>query len=148
MALKKATFPFTARYALQFYLNRPRAGLNMDMIEKGLEFYNKLSLAYVREWVRGHSDADGNLTFSDVLAAEQGENGIKPVTVRIDESYLTWLRDQLAKHDWNAIPLPDGRTAIISTAVELQVCVGRLGKAINEAISGKDVDETELAPAT
>lgn len=153
MALKKATFSFTARYALQRFLNRPHVGMNVEMIEKGLEFYEKLNLAFIQEWVRDNSEKAGGLPFSMVLKAEIDGKPVAPVTVRIDESYLNWLRDQLKKHDWGQMNVTDPRTGGITSvtvgvALELQVCIGALSKAINEAISGKDVkDETELAPA-
>ena len=151
MALKKATFSFTARYALQRFLNRPRVGTNVDMIEKGLEFYGKLNLAFIQEWVRKNSEKAGGLPFSVVLKAEIDGKPVAPVTVRIDERYLNWLRDQLKEHDWGKTNVTDLRTGGVTSVtvgvpLELQVCIGALSKAVNEAISGKD--ETDLASAT
>ena len=140
MALKKATFPFTARYALQLFLKRPHTRTDVETIAQGLEFYEKLSLAFVQKWTQDNSE-DNILAYSKVLEAEE-----KPTTVRIDEAYLTWLRDRLKEHDWGKVnttnPMTGAVTAItIGVALELQVCIGALYKAVNEAISGTDVDE-------
>lgn len=139
MALKKATFSFTARYALQLFLKRPHAGTDVEMIAKSLEFYEKLNLAFVQKWAQDNSES-GILQYSKVLEAEE-----KPVAVRIDETYLTWLRDRLKEHDWSKVnttnPMTGAVTVItIGIALELQVCIGALYKAVNEAISGTDVD--------
>lgn len=140
MALKKAVFSFTARYALQLFLKRPHTGTDVEMIAKGLEFYDKLNLAFVQKWAQDNSEK-GILQYSKVLEADE-----KPVTVRIDETYLTWLRDRLKEHDWSKVnttnPMTGAVTVItIGVALELQVCIGALYKAVNEAISGTDVDE-------
>lgn len=145
MALKKATFPFTARYALQLFLKRPHSGTDVEMIAKGLEFYEKLNLAFVQKWAQDNSE-NGILQYSKVLEAEVDEEPIKPVTIRIDEAYLTWLRDRLKEHDWSKVnttnPMTGAVTSItIGVALELQVCIGALYKAVNEAISGADVKD-------
>ena len=139
MALKKAVFSFTARYALQLFLKRPHSGTDVEMIAKGLEFYDKLNLAFVQKWATDNSEK-GILQYSKVLEADETS-----VTVRIDETYLTWLRDRLKEHDWSKVnttnPLTGAVTVItIGVALELQVCIGALYKAVNEAISGTDVD--------
>ena len=139
MALKKAVFSFTARYALQLFLKRPHSGTDVEMIAKGLEFYDKLNLAFVQKWATDNSEK-GILQYSKVLEADE-----KPVTVRIDETYLTWLRDRLKEHDWSKVnttnPMTGAVTVVtIGIALELQVCIGALYKAVNEAISGTDVD--------
>jgi len=139
MALKKITVSFPARYALQLFLKRPHSGTDVEMVAKGLEFYEKLSLAFVQKWVQDNSEK-GILQYSKVLEADE-----KPVTVRIDEIYLTWLRDRLKGHDWSKVnttnPMTGTVTSItIGIALELQVCIGALYKAVNEAISGADVD--------
>ena len=139
MSLKKAVFSFTARYALQLFLKRPHSGTDVEMIAKGLEFYDKLNLAFVQKWAQDNSEK-GILQYSKILEADE-----KPVTVRIDETYLTWLRDRLKEHDWSKVnttnPLTGAVTVVtIGVALELQVCIGALYKAVNEAISGTDID--------
>lgn len=139
MALKKAIFPFTARYALQLFLKRPHTRTDVETIAQGLEFYEKLRLAYVQKWAQDNSES-GILQYSKVLEAEE-----EIVAIRIDETYLTWLRDRLKEHDWSKVnttnPMTGAVTVItIGIALELQVCIGALYKAINEAISGTDVD--------
>ena len=141
MALKKITVSFPARYALQLFLKRPHTKTDVETIAQGLEFYEKLGLAFVQKWARDNSDKDGILQYSEVLESDE-----KSVTVRIDEAYLTWLRDRLKGHDWSKVnttnPMTGAITAItIGVALELQVCIGALYKAVNEAISGVDVDE-------
>lgn len=140
MALKKAVFLFTARYALQLFLKRPHSGTDVERIAKGLEFYEKLRLAFVQKWARDNSEK-GILQYSKVLEAEE-----ETVTVRIDETYLTWLRDCLKGHDWSKVnttnPMTGAVTVVtIGIALELQVCIGALYKAVNEAISGADVKD-------
>lgn len=144
MALKKITVSFPARYALQLFLKRPHSGTDVEVVAKGLEFYEKLSLAFVQKWAQDNSE-NNILAYSKVLEAEVDDEPIKPITVRIDETYLTWLRDRLKGHDWSKInttnPMTGAVTVItIGIALELQVCIGALYKAINEAISGADVD--------
>ena len=141
MSLKKITVSFPARYALQLFLKRPHTKTDVETIAQGLEFYEKLSLAFVQKWERDNYNKDNILPYSKILEAEE-----KPITVRIDETYLIWLRDRLKKHDWGKVnttnPMTGAITAItIGVALELQVCIGALYKAVNEAISGVDVDE-------
>lgn len=135
MALKKVVVSFPARYALQSWLNRPRPDLRMESILKGMELYDKFTIKFVSEWVEKNQDNDGNLSFSKVLNSD-----VKPLTCRVDETYLTWLRDQLNAYKWNELPLPDGRVAQIGIPTGLQRGIAALGKAVNEAISGVDVD--------
>ncbi len=136
MALKKVTVSFPARYAMQSWLNRPRADLRMDSIMKGMELHTKFSLDFVPKWIEKNSDDKGTLRFEKVLNSD-----VKPLTCRVDEAYLTWLRDQLDAYKWNEMPLPDGRMATIAIPTGLQEGIAALGKAVNEAISGADVEE-------
>lgn len=144
MALKKITVSFPARYALQLFLKRPHTRTDVETIAQGLEFYEKLSLAFVQKWAQDNSEK-GILQYSKVLEAKVDDESIKPVVVKIDETYLTWLRDRLKEHDWGKVnttnPMTGAVTVItIGVALELQVCIGALYKAVNEAISGTDVD--------
>jgi len=138
MALKKITLSFPARYATQAWLNRPRPDLRMDSILKGMEIYVKFGLEFVSEWADKHIDPNGNLSLKEVLHSD-----VEPIIFRIDETYLTWLRDQLAAYKWNEMFLPDGRVAQIAISTGLQFGIAALGKALNEAISGADVEEKE-----
>lgn len=135
MALKKITVSFPARYALHSWLNRPRPDLRMDSILKGMELYTKFSLEFVSTWTEEHSNDKGVLQFKEVLHSNQ-----KPLTCRVDETYLTWLRDQLDAYKWNELPLPDGRVAQIAIPTGLQVGIAALGKALNDAT---DVEEKD-----
>lgn len=129
MALKKVTLSFPARYALQTFLNRPRASLSMDSIMKGLEFYEKLGLSFIQDWKEKNTDEGGKLRYSEIFEVE-GES----VTVDIDEVYLTWLRGVLENHEWNTVVLPSGQKVIVGVATEFQVCIKSLWRAVNEAL--------------
>lgn len=144
--LKEFTVSFPARYAAQAYLNRPRAGLNADAINQGLQFYRALNLQFVRKWARDHMRIDPvtgetTLDLSDILEAEAEGEAIKPVRVRMDQDYLVWLRDTLKTHNWNEFVTRDGRTVTVSVSMELQECIGQLLDALDEAISAKEEKE-------
>jgi len=132
MALKKATFPFPARYALRTFLNRPHVGLSMDNIMNGQEFYDKLNLIYIGNWTRGNTDKKGAVQYSKLFEATEET---KAVTVDVDEVYLTWLQNALKAHDWSAVRSPDGRQVAAGVPAELQACIGSLWRAVNEALS-------------
>lgn len=132
MATKEATFSFPARYALRTFLNRPHAGLSMDSIVNGQEFYEKLNLGYLQGWVEKNSDKKGNVQYFKLFETKEG---VEHVTVDIDEVYLTWLRDVLKAHDWSAVRLPGGQQIAVGVPAELQACIGSLWRAVNEALS-------------
>lgn len=138
MTLKKATFPFPARYAFKVWLARARSPMDMEHIKRGMELYDQLSLDFVQEWIDDNSDGMGNVRFADVLKAIKDDDPIKPITVRLEQGSLTWLRDELAKHDWSLLTLQDGRSITIGVSDLLQRCIYMLIVAIDEAISAKE----------
>ena len=142
MAVKKITVSFAARYAAHDLLGRQTKGLNLDMIDKGMEIFRAFSLAYVRVWIDEQSE-EGKKTvpFDDVLAVKD-----KNVTCQVDEPYLTWLNDLLKTFDWSERTIPTQTGAQVVNLQEdlgLWQCISQLGSAVREAIAGKSIQESK-----
>ena len=142
MAYKKVTVSFAARYAAHDLLGRQTKGLNLDMIDKGMEIFETFGLAFVRTWISEKSE-NGKKTvpFDDVLAVKD-----KNVTCQVDESYLTWLNDLLKAFDWSerTIPTQAGPQVVnLQEDLGLWQCVAQLGRAVREAIAGKSIQESK-----
>lgn len=137
MALKRIELSFQTRYAAHSFFGRPRQEVNLDSTLKSLEIYEQFGLESVSSWIE-ENGASGTVDMKDVREAK-----VEPIVCRVDETYLRWLRDKLEAHDWSVAVTSSGSTVHVPVAMGVQICVGKLGKALNAALAGPDTQEAK-----